>query len=182
MVNIVNHTGVETLIPDESINVVSGPYPRDPGTRSYIRGNFGPGALETSEEAAHLVARLQVTLAKLTRPNGTPVWIKTSAITMLRYPLDTEIQSPPNLIRSVIVVGSFQQAIQEDIGTVRHIMSQDAPAVLATSRALTRNYPRELTSEFHAPVTVASMRRSKTKTKYSKNTPKRVEKRASYRR
>jgi hypothetical protein len=117
MVDIVAATGTTVSVPDDAINVVNGPYPSDSGTKSYIRGNFGPGALERNEDASHLVDRLQVTLAMLTRPNETPVWIKTRAITILRYPLDTEIQSPPNLVRSVVVVGGFLQALRENIAT-----------------------------------------------------------------
>jgi hypothetical protein len=70
----------------------------------------------------------------------------------LRYPLDTEIQGPPNLVRSVIVVGGFLQALQEDMATVRQIMSQSAPGLLATSSALTRGLS-EFSSEFFAKVT-----------------------------
>jgi hypothetical protein len=152
MVDIVAAAGTTVTVPDEAINVVSGPYPSDSGTKSYVRGNFGAGALESKEDASHLVGRLQVTLAMLTRPNGAPVWVKTRAIAMLRYPLDTEIQGPPNLVRSVIVVGGFLQALQEDMATVRQIMSQSAPGLLATSSALTRGLS-EFSSEFFAKVT-----------------------------
>ena len=144
MVDIVAATGTTITVPDEAINVVSGPYHSDSGTKSYVRGNFGPGALESKEDASHLVGRLQVTLAMLTRPNGTPVWVKTRAIAILRYPLDTEIQGPTNLVRSVIVVGGFLQALQEDIATVRQIMSKSAPGALATSSALTRVWARHV--------------------------------------
>ena len=68
MVEIVAATGTTVTVPDEAINVVSGPYHSDSGTKSYVRGNFGPGALESKENASHLVGRLQVTLAMLTRP------------------------------------------------------------------------------------------------------------------
>ena len=142
MVDIVAATGTTVTVPDEAINVVSGPYHSDSGTKSYVRGNFGPGALESKEDASHLVGRLRVTLAMLTRPNGTRVWVKTRAIAILRYPFDTEIQDPPNLVRSVIVVGGFLQALQEDIATVRQIMSESAPGALATSSALTRGSGR----------------------------------------
>ena len=68
MVDIVAAAGTTVNVPDEAINVVSGPYLNDSGTKSYVRGNFGPGALESKENASHLVGRLQVTLAMLTRP------------------------------------------------------------------------------------------------------------------
>jgi hypothetical protein len=172
MVDIVAATGTTVTVPDDAINIVSGPYPSDSGTKSYIRGNFGPGALESNEDASHLVGRLQVTLAMLTRPNEAPVWVKTGAITILRYPLDTEIQSPPNLVRSVVVVGGFLQALREDIAAVRQIISNSAPGLLATSSALTRGR-RELTSEFFAKAARAAKKGSR---KVTKRAPRRGQK------
>jgi len=169
MVDIVAATGTTVTVPDEAINVVSGPYHSDSGTKSYVRGNFGPGALESKENASHLVGRLQVTLAMLTRPNGTPVWVKTRAIAILRYPLDTEIQDPPNLVRSVIIVGGFLQALQEDVATVRQIMSKSAPGLLATSSALTRGLG-ECTNEFFAKVTKVARKGSE---KVNRRAPRR---------
>jgi hypothetical protein len=169
MVEIVAATGTTVTVPDEAINVVSGPYHSDSGTKSYVRGNFGPGALESKENASHLVGRLQVTLAMLTRPNGTPVWVKTRAIAILRYPLDTEIRDPPNLVRSVIIVGGFLQALQEDVATVRQIMSKSAPGLLATSSALTGGLG-ECTNEFFAKVTKVARKGSE---KVNRRAPRR---------
>jgi hypothetical protein len=45
VVDIVAATGTTVTVSDEAINVVSGPYPSDSGTKSYVRGNFGPGAI-----------------------------------------------------------------------------------------------------------------------------------------
>jgi hypothetical protein len=43
MVDIVAATGTTVTVPDEAINVVSGPYASDSGIKSYVLGNFGPG-------------------------------------------------------------------------------------------------------------------------------------------
>lgn len=98
---------------------MSGPYPHDPSDRTYVRGSFGPGAFVTSEGAAHLIARLQPTrpLTRLTRPNKTAVWIKASAVTMIRHPLDTELADAPDLVQSVVMVGNFHQALRESVAT-----------------------------------------------------------------
>jgi hypothetical protein len=165
MVDIVTSTGMTVTVSDSAINVVSGPYPGDAGVKSYIRGcfglgAFGLGAIESSEDASHFVDRLQATLARLTRPNGTPIWVKASAITMLRFPLDTEIPGPPNVVRSVIIVGGFHQALQEDIAAVRRILAQTAPALFVTPAARRRDDPSAATNEFLAPARV-----SKTATK-----------------
>jgi hypothetical protein len=153
MVDITTVGGGTVSVVDSSINVVSGPYESYPGIKSYVRGSFAPGAIESTEDAAHIVGRLQVPLAKLTRPNGTAVWVKISAITMVRYPLDTEIPAHPNLVRSVIMVGGFHQALQEDVDTIRHLMTQEAPAVLATSLALMGKL-NKFTREFFASGTL----------------------------
>jgi hypothetical protein len=175
MVDIVTLTGMTVTVPDSAINIVSGPYPGDVGVKSYIR-SLGLGAIESSEDASHFVDRLQATLARLTRPNGTPVWVKASAITMLRFPLDTEIPSPPNVVRSVIMVGrtpvgGFHQALQEDIATLRRILAQPAPELFELPAAQRRDDPSAATNEFFAParvsktakkkVAVASRKRSK---------------------
>jgi hypothetical protein len=161
MVDIVTSTGMTVTVPDSAINVVSGPYPGDAGVKSYIRGGFGLGAIESSEDASHFVDRLQATLARLTRPNGTPVWVKASAITMLRFPLDTEIPSPPNVVRSVIMVGGFHQALQEDIATLRLILAQTAPALFASPAAQRRDDPSAATNEIFAPVRVSKTAKRK---------------------
>jgi hypothetical protein len=165
MVDIVTSTGMTVTVPDNAINVVSGPYPGDVGVKSYIRGGFGLGAIESSEDASHFVEGLQATLVRLTRPNGTPVWVKASAITMLRFPLDTEIPSPPNVVRSVIMVGGFHQALQEDIATLRRILAQTAqtaPALFASSPAVPlRDDPSAATKEFFAPARVSKTAKKK---------------------
>jgi hypothetical protein len=147
MVDLVTLMGMTVTVPDSAINVVSGPYPGEAGVKSYVRGGFGPGAIETNEAASHFVDRLQSTLARLTRPNGTPVWVKVSAITILRFPFDTEILSPPNVVRSVIIVGGFHQALQEDIATVRQILARTAPALLTTPAARPPDDPSAATNE-----------------------------------
>ena len=160
MVDLVTLMGMTVTVPDSAINVVSGPYPGEAGVKSYVRGGFGPGAIESNEDASHFVDRLQSTLARLTRPNGTPVWVKASAITILRFPFDTEILSPPNVVRSVIIVGGFHQALQEDIATVRRILAQIAPALFVTP-ARRRDDPSAATNEFFLPARVSKAAKKK---------------------
>ena len=123
MVNIRTTNGTDTVIRDESIAVVTGPYPYDERVCTYIRGSFGPGAVQTDGRPQDIVARLQLgkPLVQLTRPTGDPVWIKASAVNMIRYPLDTELYDPDSglLARCVVFVGSFHQAVREDVQTAR---------------------------------------------------------------
>ena len=180
MVDIVTLTGMTVTVPDSAINVVSGPYPGEDGVKSYVRGGFGPGAIETNEDASHFVDRLQSTLARLTRPNGTPVWVKASAITILRFPFDTEM-SPPNVVRSVIIVGGFHQTLQEDIATVRQILAQTAPALLTTPAARPPDDPSAATNEIFLSACVSTTAKKKAAVA-SKKRSKRIKQSARRRR
>jgi hypothetical protein len=124
VVEITNIDGIKTFIRDDAITVISGPYPHDPDYCSYVRGAFGPGPLITAEDALHLADRLALArpLTLLTRPNNTPVWINASAVTIVRFPFDTELADPPSLVQSVVMVGSFHQALREDVATAHRIL------------------------------------------------------------
>jgi hypothetical protein len=78
---------------------------------------------------------------------------------MLRFPLDTEIPSPPNVVRSVIMVGGFHQALQEDIATLRRILAQTAPALFASPAAQRRDDPSAATNEIFAPARVSKAKK-----------------------
>jgi hypothetical protein len=181
MVDLVTLMGMTITVPDSAINVVSGPYPGEANVKSYVRGGFGPGAIETNEDASHFVARLQTTLARLTRPNGTPVWVKASAITIMRFPFDTEISSPPNVVRSVIMVGGFHQALQENIATVRRILAQTAPALLTTPAARPSDDPSAATNEIFLSARVSTTAKKKAAVA-SKKRSKRIKQSARRRR
>jgi hypothetical protein len=126
MVNVRTTTGVNVMIPDEAVAVVTGPYPYDESDCTYIRGSFGPGAVQTGGRPESFVASLELgrPLVQLTRPTGDPVWIKASAVNMIRYPLDTELFDERSglLTRCVVFVGSFHQAIREDVQTARQML------------------------------------------------------------
>jgi hypothetical protein len=122
MVDITNVAGDQTIIRDDAITVITGGSPDDPTPFTVIHGSFGPGVLQTKEPAAALVARLASPLVQLTRPNNSPVWVKASAVTTIRPPLDTEMAVPPRLARSVIMVGGFHQALREDVATASRML------------------------------------------------------------
>jgi hypothetical protein len=126
MVDVTTTSGVRATIRDEAIAVITGPYPDDDGMCTYIRGSFGPGAFQAQGDPASLVARLVLAkpLTQLTRPTGDPVWVKASAVNMVRYPMDTELPDPgsPYIVRSVIMIGNWHQAIQEDVQTARQLL------------------------------------------------------------
>ena len=84
----------------------------DTGTHTMVHG-IDRGALMTAEEPAALVARLAVNppLARLARPDMTPVWIKGAAVTSIRAPSATEQQAHAAVNAVVILAGfGLQQA------------------------------------------------------------------------
>src|ERR1700755_1945599 len=96
--------GTEVAVNENAVTLVAGPYPHDLGPHTYVHG-VDRGVLVTAEDAAALVARLQVdsSLVKLTRPDASPVWIKGSSISQVRPPLATE-QQTAGVVKAVVVI------------------------------------------------------------------------------
>jgi hypothetical protein len=122
MVEITNIGGDQTIIRDEAITVVIGGSADDPTPFTKIHGSFGPGVVQTNESAVALVDRLAIPLVKLTRPNDTPVWVKAAAVATIRPPLSTELLDPPRLVRSVVMISGFHQALREDVATASRLL------------------------------------------------------------
>jgi hypothetical protein len=106
-----------------SITIVAGPFPGDPPDRSYVTGP-GPAAIATNEDAETLVARLtpKAPLAKLTRPNKTPVWIQGSAVTLVRRPIVGDTP-PGETVGAVLFIGDNHQAVVQDLATACSIVN-----------------------------------------------------------
>jgi hypothetical protein len=121
--------GTEVDVNEDAITLILGPYPHDLGPHTYVHG-VDRGVLVTAEAAAALVARLRINppLAKLTRPDSTPVWLKGSAVTEVRGPLPTELQGSGE-VNAVVIVGGLHQAVREDVKAVEKVLN--APAVTA---------------------------------------------------
>jgi hypothetical protein len=84
----------------------------------------GHGTTATAEDTAAFAARLGVTppLAKLTRPDLTPVWIKGAAVTGIRAPLATE-QESPGAVNAVVILGALHQSVHEDLSTAERVLN-----------------------------------------------------------
>ena len=89
VIRALDETAME--VDENAVTLVSGPYPHDVGPHTYVQG-VDRGVLVTAEDAAALAARLAInpSLAKLTRPDMTPVWIKGAAVTPIGAPLPTD--------------------------------------------------------------------------------------------
>jgi hypothetical protein len=129
MTDITALDGTVMHINDNSVIIVSGPLPGDPPDISYVTGP-APAVIETGEDAATLVASLHPTvpLALFTRPNGTPVWIKGGAVSLVRVPIVGETP-PGETVGAVIFIGAHQQAVEEDVATARAIINNHGGAV-----------------------------------------------------
>jgi hypothetical protein len=127
MVDVTSVDGQHAEIRDESITVITGPYPWEASAQlSYIRGSFAPSAFVCNEPAPHLISRLKLEkpLVQLMRPNSTPVWVKASAVSTIRYPLDTELPDPGSdtVVKCVIIVGGFHQALRQSVAEVHDLL------------------------------------------------------------
>jgi hypothetical protein len=115
--------GTDVHVDENAVTLLCGPYPHDVGPHSYVHG-VERGVLVTAEDAAALATRLGVNppLAKLTRPNATPVWIKGSAVSAIRAPLPTERQGS-GAVNAVVILGDLHQAVHEDIATAEQVLN-----------------------------------------------------------
>ena len=125
MIDIRALDGTEVFVDENAVTLVAGPYPHDLGPHTYVHG-VERGVLVTAEDAAALVARLRVVspLAKLTRPDASPVWIKAAAISAIRPPLATE--QAGGAVRAVLVIGDLHQAVREDVQTAMSTLNPPA--------------------------------------------------------
>jgi hypothetical protein len=121
--------GTEVVVNENAVTLIVGPYPHDLGPHTYVHG-VERGVLVTAEDAAVLAARLGVIppLAKLTRPNASPVWVKPSAVSEVRPPLATE-QQGSGAVKAVVVIGDLRQAVREDVQTAASILNPPAASV-----------------------------------------------------
>jgi len=115
MITIKSLDGKDLHINENAISMISG------GAHTNIFTLDGPKHA-TAESPQALVNRLGVHFAKLTRPDGSPVWVKPSAVNVIREPISTEMQG--NKVNAVIQVApAFKQALREDVATASRMLS-----------------------------------------------------------
>ena len=115
MSTITTIDGTVHHIDDDSIVLVTGPFPNEPPNRSYVTGP-APDPLPVDENAAALVGRLHPTtpFGRLTRPNGTPVWFKGAAVSLVRPPIPTDVP-PGETVGAVLYIAGHHQAVTESV-------------------------------------------------------------------
>jgi hypothetical protein len=94
----------------------------DPDTGAAVTCIYGLsppwGFIRISESVAAFLARLGLAswFVKLTRPNGSPVWINAAAVFLLRKPLPDEYRADA---KSVVFAGWLRQAVTQDPAIVK---------------------------------------------------------------
>jgi|SRR5476649_231128 len=113
MAQLVTATGLKILFDPSDVVAVSD---HDDAADEMLTCVYGinSGPLKISETVDDFLGRLDLTstFAKLTRPNLTPIWLRASAVTSIRPTLAGEYNSNA---RSVVSVGTFTQAVCEDL-------------------------------------------------------------------
>jgi hypothetical protein len=128
MIELTTVTGEKIDVAENSISLVTGPSPSEAGPRAHVYGP-GPGSQIIAEAPQLLIARLRKpkTFAVFHRPNGTPVWVRASAVSTIRAPLSTETGPRTGVVRAVLQVGGIHQAVQEDVNTAKQIVAAHLP-------------------------------------------------------
>ena len=77
-----------------------------------------PGVVRTADPVADLLQRLALTrkVARLTRPDASPIWIVAAAVTSLRAPLADEYAPG---VQAVVAVSGLTQGVTETLTQAR---------------------------------------------------------------
>lgn len=93
---------------------------RAPGTGEAGTWVFGitPAPLRIGEAVADFLARIGASkgFVRLTRADGSPIWVRGAAASSLRAPLPGEYADS---VRAVITVGGLTQGVEEDPAAVK---------------------------------------------------------------
>lgn len=122
MADITTVEGLQVLFDVAAISAIAGSDGQTGATGAVIYG-LGPEGLTVSESTAALVQRLNLaaSLAKLTRPDGSPIWINGKSISVARQPAPGEYAAQ---VHSVIFAGAIKQAIRETLDDVRQAVNR----------------------------------------------------------
>ena len=116
---IVNLDGNSIDATEARIYLVTGPYPSDDDEYTYVYG-ASPKVLITMEDPESIVSRMEKPglMVVLTRPNGTPCWVRGTAVSSIRNPTWTDAP-PGGVVNAVLIVSGRHQAVQESVIEVK---------------------------------------------------------------
>jgi hypothetical protein len=121
MADITTVEGLRVLFDPAGITAVASSDEQTGPPGAVIFG-IGPAALTVSQSVNVLLQGLKLTpsFARLTRPDGSPVWVNCKSISMARPPTPGEY---PAEIRSVIFAGALKQAVRESLDDARQAIN-----------------------------------------------------------
>jgi hypothetical protein len=122
MAAITTVEGLRILFDPAAIAAIAGSDGQTGATGAVIYG-LGPEGLTVGESTAALIKRLSLasSLAKLTRPDGSPIWINGKSVSVARQPSPGEYQAQ---VQSVIFAGAIKQAVRETLDDVRQAIDR----------------------------------------------------------
>ena len=124
MADIVIIGGPTLHVDPDSITAVAGPSVTAPELHVEVFG-AAPHPVSTLEGPDSIMAKLDLDrpFAKLTRPDGSPIWIRGKSVNRVRVPLAEEtLGRPAGAVQSVVFFGGDRQLLREDVATLRPIL------------------------------------------------------------
>ena len=122
MADITTVQGLRVLFDPGAISAISAGDQQTGAAAAVIYG-LGPKGLTVGESTDALVQRLNLAslLAKLTRPDGSPVWINGKSVSVARQPAPLEYAAE---VHAVIFAGALEQAVRETLDEVRRAINR----------------------------------------------------------
>ena len=118
MITLSMMTGQTIHVSEDEIVRVTDALPTDSGQRTYIHGPTD-AAIVTSGDAQALLARIDPggAFVKLTRPEGSRVWIRSATVSAVRGPLPHETPSP-GTVNAVAIAAGANVMVRESVDAV----------------------------------------------------------------
>lgn len=122
MADITTVQGLRVLFDPATISAVANS-DAQPGAAGAVIYGLGPEGWTVGESVSALLQRLSLTssFAKLTRLDGSPVWINCKSTAVVRQPSSGEY---PAEVRSVIFAGALQQGVRESLDEARQAVNR----------------------------------------------------------
>lgn len=122
MADMTTVEGLRVLFDPAAISAVANSGPQTSAAGAVIYG-LGPEGWTVGEPAAALLQRLNLTssFGRLTRLDGSPVWINCKSVGVVRQPSSGEY---PAEVRAVIFAGALKQAVRESLDEARQVINR----------------------------------------------------------
>jgi hypothetical protein len=114
--------GVDFIFDPAQISAVAD-HDADTGEAATVIYGLSAGTIRVQEAVSSLLGRLNLatSFAKLTRPDGSPIWANARAVGVVRQPLPGEGDAR---VRAVLAIGALMQGVTESLSEVRRAVNQ----------------------------------------------------------